>query len=220
MPCTIWGILSKLPRHAEQHPLFYKNKTYATRVHWYVRFSIPLRQPKSIHGKVGTIFATYLCKSETHQREDEPMKPSLFFTHALSIVSILYISIVLIPMQPSSAETVAQSDAQLSLPEGARARLGKGIISDIAYSKDGNHLIVLSSIGTWTYDARTGAALDLFNAYSLTGNISGLSPDGSMLAIGSRDHTAILWDLTTHQQKSHLIGHTDNIYSMAFSPGW
>ena len=146
------------------------------------------------------------------------MKPSLFFTHTLSIVSILCISISLIPMQPSSAETTTQSDAQLSLPEGARARLGKGIIRDIAYSKDGNHLIVLSSIGTWTYDARTGAALDLFNAYSLTGNISGLSPDGSMLAIGSRDHPAALWDLTTHQQKAHLIGHTGNIYSMAFSP--
>ncbi len=62
------------------------------------------------------------------------MKPSLLFTHALSIVSILCTSISVMPMQPSSAETVVQSDAQLSLPEGARARLGKGIISDIAYS--------------------------------------------------------------------------------------
>ena len=146
------------------------------------------------------------------------MKHSLFFTHTLSIVSILYISISFAPIQYLDAETVAQNNAQLSLPEGARARLGKGIISDIAYSKDGNHLIVSSSIGTWTYDAHTGKALDLFNVYPLMGNISGLSPDGSMVAIGSRDHTAALWDLTTRQQKSNLIGHTGNIYSMAFSP--
>lgn len=96
------------------------------------------------------------------------MKYSLFFTHALSIVSILYLSISFAPIQHLDAETVAQNSAQLSLPEGARARLGKGIISDIAYWKDGNHLIVLSSIGTWTYEAHTGEALNLFNAYSLT----------------------------------------------------
>ena len=146
------------------------------------------------------------------------MKRSQPFAYKLSIVLILSLAISFASTQRSDAKTDAQNVAELALPEGARARLGKGIISKIVYSTDGNQLIVASTIGTWIYDAHTGEALDLLNTYPLLGNISGLSPDGSTLAIGSRDHTVLLWDLTTHQQKSNLIGHTGTIYSMAFSP--
>ena len=141
------------------------------------------------------------------------MKHSLSLIYLLSVVSVLYLST---NFGLRTAVAVPNS-AYMALPEGARARLGKGIIRGIAYTPDGNHLIVSSSIGTWTYDAHTGEALDLFNAYPLTGDISGLSSDGSRIAIGSRDHTVALWDLTTRQQKSNLIGHTGPIYRMAFS---
>ena len=36
---------------------------------------------------------------------------------------------------------------QFSLPKGAKARLGKGKVGQIAYSPDGNRLAVASSIG-------------------------------------------------------------------------
>ena len=83
---------------------------------------------------------------------------SIFLT--LLLTSTLYL--------PSA---FAQDYTQLSLPEGAKARLGKGWISgNIAYSPDGTRLAVASSIGIWIYDAQTGEELDL-----LTGPTSGVS---------------------------------------------
>ncbi len=55
----------------------------------------------------------------------------------------------------------AQNLSQLSLPEGAKARLGKGSINEIAFSPDGTILAVASSPGIWLYDADTGEELDL-----------------------------------------------------------
>ena len=42
---------------------------------------------------------------------------------------------------------LAQEYTRLSLPQGARARLGKGPINQIQYSPDGTRLAVASSIG-------------------------------------------------------------------------
>ena len=61
----------------------------------------------------------------------------------------------------STLNTFADDFTQLHLPEGAKARLGKGRINENAYSPDGTRLAVASSIGVWIYDAQTGEALDL-----------------------------------------------------------
>ena len=42
---------------------------------------------------------------------------------------------------------LAQDYTQLNLPEGAKARLGKGVITDMQLSTDGTRLAVASSIG-------------------------------------------------------------------------
>ena len=130
---------------------------------------------------------------------------SIFLT--LLLGSILYL--------PSS---FAQDYTQLNLPEGATARLGKGWISEIAYSPDGTLLAVASSIGIWIYDAQTGEALDL-----LTGHTDGVwsvafSPDGNTLASGSYDDTVRLWDANTGRHLRTLTGHTHRVESVAFSP--
>ena len=44
------------------------------------------------------------------------------------------------------------------------------------------------------------------------------SPDGSLLATGSTDTTARLWDLKTLRPRFILQGHRDAIWSIAFSP--
>jgi WD40 repeat protein len=44
------------------------------------------------------------------------------------------------------------------------------------------------------------------------------SPDGSRIATGSRDHTAMVWDARTGRYLTNLIGHRDRILSLAFSP--
>ena len=51
---------------------------------------------------------------------------------------------------------------QLSLPENAKARLGKGRLSELTYSPDGTRLAVVSSIGIWLYNAQTYDEMALF----------------------------------------------------------
>jgi len=44
------------------------------------------------------------------------------------------------------------------------------------------------------------------------------SPDGGMLASGSRDETIKLWDMATGREVRTLTGHTSEVWSVAFSP--
>ena len=52
-----------------------------------------------------------------------------------------------------TSSAFAQDYTQWHLPEDAKMRLGKGYISDVAYSPDGKRLAVASSICIWLYDA-------------------------------------------------------------------
>ncbi len=47
---------------------------------------------------------------------------------------------------------------QWKLPEGAKARIGKGRISEIKCSPDGSLLAVATSIGVWLYDVITSTS--------------------------------------------------------------
>ena len=115
---------------------------------------------------------------------------------------------------------------QRFLPEGAKAQLGKGMPSNVAYSPDGTQLAVPSSIGIWLYDAHSGEALDLLardtgtrpDADRLTVYSVAYSPDGSMLASGSHDQVICLWDAATNELKNTLTEHTDRVLSVAYSP--
>ena len=57
-------------------------------------------------------------------------------------VTLLMFLVLLLP------NAFVQESTQLNLPEGAVARLGKGLIEAIQYSPDGARLAVVSSIGT------------------------------------------------------------------------
>ena len=45
------------------------------------------------------------------------------------------------------------------------------------------------------------------------------SPDGKLLASSGNDHVVFLWDLGGAKPGRKLVGHSDEVYSVAFSTG-
>ena len=104
-----------------------------------------------------------------------------------------------------------QDSPQWHLPEGTKARLGKGSISEIQYSPDGTRLAAASAIGIWVYDMTTYQEIALFTGH--TGWVSSVSfsPDGNIIASGSADSTIRLWEAYTGTQytntyRTHGLG--------------
>ena len=97
-----------------------------------------------------------------------------------------------------SLNTFAQDDTQWGLPGGAKVRLGKGSISEIAYSPDGARLAVASGIGIWLYDTNTYQEVALLTGHTGFVTSVAFSPDGRTIASGSRDGTVLLWELILH----------------------
>ena len=105
---------------------------------------------------------------------------------------------------------------QWHLPEGAKARLGKGRIDEIEYSPDGTLLAVASSIGTWIHDAATGQELELLTGHTARVKCVAFSPDGKTLASGGTDQIIRLWDTQTGILRQSLTGHTSSVSSVVF----
>ena len=77
-------------------------------------------------------------------------------THLLYIVCLLLSSSLLLN---GLAQDFA---AQWHLPEGAKARLGRGKLINIKLSSDSTRVVVSTSIGIWIYDAQTNEVVSLF----------------------------------------------------------
>ena len=117
-----------------------------------------------------------------------------------------------------SLNTFAEDYTQWSLPEGAKIRLGKGRINEIAYSPNGTLLAVASSIGIWIYDMETYKEVALLTGHTGGVNSVSFSPDGNIIASGSNDNTVRLWNVRTGAHIRTLTGHTGGVNSVAFSP--
>ena len=123
----------------------------------------------------------------------------------------LLVSIALITML-FITNVFAQDYTQLHLPQGAKARLGKGWINDIKFSPDGDQLAVATTIGVWIYDVRTGKEVDFItdictnetklSSESIGGaNAISYSPDGTILAAAHWDRKIRLWDVSNPHRK-------------------
>jgi len=109
---------------------------------------------------------------------------------------------------------------QWGLPKNSKARLGKGLANDMAYSSKSSRLAVASSIGVWIYDAHTGKELALLTGHANAVRAVALSPDGLTVAGGGGlgENTIRIWDIRTGEQKVLLSGHSRDIRTLAFSP--
>ena len=105
---------------------------------------------------------------------------------------------------------MAEDSTQWNLPEGAKARLGKGWINSISFSPDGTRIAVASSTGIWIYDAHTGNELTMLRGHE-AGVISvAFSPDSKTLASGGYGDI-LLWDINTGKTLKSLKGHKGRV---------
>ena len=111
------------------------------------------------------------------------MRKAQFLGFSLLLTSVLFLQ-----------DSFAQDYTRWELPEGAKSRFGKGLITgNIEYSPDGRKLAVGSSIGVWLYDAANGAEINLFAGHTRPVRCVAFSPDGTILASGSGDTTSRLY---------------------------
>ncbi|MFZ2898500.1 MAG: WD40 repeat domain-containing protein [Saprospiraceae bacterium] len=132
---------------------------------------------------------------------------------------------------PSPVQAVAANGEQLLAGkfEGRALLYGKngdfvkaldhqGRILDVALSAD-NKLAATAGLGKQTirvWDLKKGTSTAL--NYATAVDAVAFSADGKYLLAGTREKTAILWDLETQDTISVFRGHTANVIDVAFSP--
>ncbi len=130
----------------------------------------------------------------------------------MTILSLLIFFLIL------NQNGITQDYNQWGLPEGVNARLGKGWITDMTFSPDGNQLAVATSIGIWLYNVQTGTEEALLSGHTELVTSIEYSPDGKTLASGSLDWTIRLWDMENLKHIKTLQGHKGAVNSVVYSP--
>ena len=120
--------------------------------------------------------------------------------------------------------------ARWSLPEKAKLRLGKGVVSNYEgnitaigrgrsyhFTPDSLQLLVMTSAGIWSYDVQSGKELKLSTGPGRGMDYVALSPDLRTFAIGHKSGVE-LWDIQSDQLKNKFEGHGKSTRSVTFSP--
>ena len=107
---------------------------------------------------------------------------------------------------------------QWHLPNGVKARIGKGTVNDLAYSPDNTILAVASSTGTWLYDTNSGNELALLTKNREGTNFIGFSPDGKTIATACGNKLVRIWNVETHKLINTFVEHRRDIIGVKFSP--
>ena len=130
---------------------------------------------------------------------------------------LFYIAVLLVLGLLLSNRSLAQDYTQWQLPEGAKMRLGKGVVNDITFSPAGTQFAVATTIGIWIYDAHTGEELTLLTGHEREVKTVEYSPDGRTFTTVDAGGETRLWDATTHKRISILTEPTDLVEKITLS---
>ncbi len=110
-------------------------------------------------------------------------------------------------------------NAQTGEHLGELARDDTNDMSFVALSPDGQYALTGSADQTAVlWDARTGKRLRSFDQGSRATSAA-FTSDGRQVVVGSRDRRmAILWEVDTGRQFQVFVGHTDQLWTVAFGP--
>lgn len=106
-----------------------------------------------------------------------------------------------------------------ALPQGAIARLGRGLVVDVAFSPDGSKLAVLTYTGLYFHNPANFAELAFIELNELQSVIA-FSPDGNLLTYGY-DGTIRIYDTKTYTEVARLKVKDEpkkDLYAISFSP--
>ena len=109
--------------------------------------------------------------------------------------TIAALMVIVLLMQTHQVLANREDYTRWGLPEGAKARIGKGVFTDMQLSTDGTRLAIASSAGVWLYDVSTGDEIALITENTaLIGQVA-FSPDGTTLATAGGDNKCRIWDV-------------------------
>ena len=142
-------------------------------------------------------------------------------------IYLLYIVCLLLSSLLLSQSLAQDFTAQWNLPEGAKARLGRGKLNNIKLSPDSTRVVVSTSIGIWIYDAETNEVVSLFTETQTRekdGFLSKRPPevltfssDASIIAT-AHGNSIYVWDTFTGNAFAMLDEHPASINAIALSP--
>ena len=104
------------------------------------------------------------------------------------------------------------------LPEGAIARLGQGLVFDMAFSPDKASLAVATRVGAWIYELDTMQPVALLETERGIVSQVVLSPNGKWIATSNGDGIIKVREIETQQCVAKIQGWHGGTSRLAFSP--
>src|SRR5581483_4852259 len=87
-------------------------------------------------------------------------------------------------------------------------------VSGVGYSRGGKRVVPI-----YVLSLSSGKLRHVLKGHTALVEALAFSPNGKLLASGSRDNTARIWDLASGKSKQELSGHAERITDLTFSPG-